>query len=122
METTWAVLGDAGRSVTMMRQFSIRTLLLCTTLIAIVLGLVVYGRLRHSQAQRVRIEEQQLIAKIDSSLGTAGIYVAEPGVSYSGDGSVVYLMPTGPGIRVFVHLTPTIAQLSLVSKARFKLT
>ena len=96
METTLAVLGDGRRSVTEMRQFSIRTLLLCTTLIAFALGLVAYDRMCHSQAQRLRIEEQQLIAKIDSSLGPAGIYVAEPGVTLSGDGSVVYLMPTGP--------------------------
>jgi len=79
-----------------MHRFSIRTLLLVTTSVAVCFGLFAYTRSSHAHSAEIRASEQR---SINSNVGTFGpgqILVLEPGETCAFDGSIIQLHGSGP--------------------------
>lgn len=86
----------------MMHQFSIRTLLLITTLVAICVGLFACARSFYAANAEVRAAELRSINSIVGMFGPGEIVVSEPGGSYAFDGSMIHLHDNGsPGVRFY---------------------
>lgn len=85
----------------MMHRFSIRTLLLVTTFVAVCFGLFAYARSSHARNAEIRAAERQSINSIVGMFGPGQIVVSEPGVTYAFDGSIIHLHGTPPSYARF---------------------
>ncbi|EMI41723.1 secreted protein [Rhodopirellula sp. SWK7] len=80
----------------MMHRFSIRTLLLVTTVVAVGFGLFAYTHSSHAYNAEIRADELRSINSIVGMFGPGQIVVSEPGVTYAFDGSIMHLHGSGP--------------------------
>ncbi|TWU07577.1 hypothetical protein [Stieleria varia] len=79
-----------------MRRFSIRRLLLATTVVAVFFGLYAYTCTSHAHNVAIRAAELRSINSIVGMFGAGQIVVTERGGTYAFDGSIFHLHDDEP--------------------------